>query len=233
MVIAPEHEAVEQLTTSDQAAEVKKYCDDAAMKSDRDRQDDRTKKTGVFTGSYAVNPVSGKEIPIWIADYVLASYGTGAIMAVPAHDVRDFEFAKTYDLEITPVVEPPAKSDVDRDAVLAGKDCFAGLGTAINSGEFDGLSTADFKSKIIEQLGKDGIGRAAVNYKLRDWLFSRQRFWGEPFPILHELDDAGNRTGMMRGVPVEDLPIDLPQLEDFKPHGRPEPPLEKADDDWL
>ena len=233
MVIAPEHKAVEQLTTTDQAAAVKKYCDDAAMKSDRDRQDDRTKKTGVFTGSYAVNPVNGKEVPIWIADYVLASYGTGAIMAVPAHDVRDFEFAKTYDLEITPVVEPPAKAEVDRDAVMAGENCFAGLGTAINSGAYDGLSTADFKSKIIEQLVKDGMGRAAVNYKLRDWLFSRQRFWGEPFPILHELDEAGNQTGMMRGVPVEDLPVDLPQLEDFKPHGRPEPPLEKADDDWL
>ena len=233
MVIAPEHEATEQLTTTAQAAAVKKYCDDAAMKSDRDRQDDRTKKTGVFTGSFAINPVNGKEIPIWIADYVLASYGTGAIMAVPAHDVRDFEFAKTYDLDITPVVEPPAKSDIDRESMLAGKICFAGLGTAINSGEYDGLETAQFKEKIIAQLAKDGVGRAAVNYKLRDWLFSRQRFWGEPFPILHELDDAGNRTGMMRGVPVEDLPVDLPQLEDFKPHGRPEPPLEKADDDWL
>ena len=233
MVIAPEHEAVEQLTTSDQTAAVKKYCDDAAMKSDRDRQDDRTKKTGVFTGSYAVNPVNGKEIPIWIADYVLASYGTGAIMAVPAHDVRDYEFATTYDLEIVPVVEPPAKADVDHESIAAGKQCFAGQGVAINSGEFDGLSTAQFKDKIIERLTKDGMGRAAVNYKLRDWLFSRQRFWGEPFPILHELDDAGNRTGMMRGVPEADLPVDLPQLEDFKPHGRPEPPLEKADDDWL
>ncbi len=233
MVIAPEHGAVERLTTDEQAAAVKKYCDDAAMKSDRDRQDDRTKKTGVFTGSFAVNPVNGKAIPIWIADYVLASYGTGAIMAVPAHDVRDFEFATTYDLEIIPVVEPPEKADVDRESVMAGKKCFAGLGTAINSGEFDGLSTSEFKDKIIERLTTDGMGQAAVNYKLRDWLFSRQRFWGEPFPILHELDDAGNKTGMIRGVPEEDLPVDLPQLEDFKPHGRPEPPLEKADDDWL
>jgi len=233
MVIAPEHSAVESLTTEAQSASVKKYRDDAAMKSDRDRQDDRAKKTGVFTGSYAINPVNGKPIPIWIADYVLASYGTGAIMAVPAHDTRDFAFAKTYDLEITPVVEPPENADVDRDKVMSGEACFAGVGNAINSDKFDGLSTDDFKAKIIESLDSSRLGKAAVNYKLRDWLFSRQRFWGEPFPILHELDEAGNKTGMMRAVPETDLPVDLPELADFKPHGRPEPPLEKADDDWL
>ena len=233
MVISPEHSAVESLTADSQSAAVKKYCDDAAMKSDRDRQDDRTKKTGVFTGSYAINPINGKPIPIWIADYVLASYGTGAIMAVPAHDTRDFAFAKTYDLEITPVVDPPKKADVDRSKVMAGDACFAGVGKAINSGEFDGLSTNDFKAKIIEHLDSSCLGKAAVNYKLRDWLFSRQRFWGEPFPILHEIDEAGNKTGLMRPVPMEDLPVNLPDLADFKPHGRPEPPLEKADDDWL
>jgi leucyl-tRNA synthetase len=233
MVISPEHGEVETLTTDEQSAAVKKYCDDAAMKSDRDRQDDRAKKTGVFTGSYAINPVNGKPVPIWIADYVLATYGTGAIMAVPAHDTRDYEFAKTYDLEIIPVVAPPKKSDITIEDVMSGKACFAGHGTAINSSEFDGLETADFKSKIIAQLEDGGTGRAAVNYKLRDWLFSRQRFWGEPFPILHELDEAGNRTGMMRPVPQDQLPVNLPEIEDFKPHGRPEPPLEKADDEWL
>ena len=233
MVIAPEHNAVKRLTSADQAAAVKKYCDDAAMKSDRDRQDDRTRKTGVFTGSFGINPVNGSPVPIWIADYVLVSYGTGAIMAVPAHDVRDFEFAKTYELPIVPVVQPPQKSGVDHDRVMAGEACFAGVGIAINSGEFDGLSTQEFKERIIAQLGKSGTGRTAVNYKLRDWLFSRQRFWGEPFPILHELDEAGNKTGLMQPVRFEDLPVDLPHVEDFKPHGRPEPPLEKADDQWL
>lgn len=233
MVIAPEHDAVETLTTESQAAAVKKYCDDAAMKSDRDRQDDRTQKTGVFTGSFAINPVNGQPVPIWIADYVLASYGTGAIMAVPAHDTRDFDFAKTYDLEITPVLQPPATADVDHQKVSTGEVCYAGVGTAVNSGEYDGLETPVFKTKIIEALDQSGMGRSAVNYKLRDWLFSRQRFWGEPFPILHELDEAGNRTGMMRVVDAADLPVDLPEIEDFKPHGRPEPPLEKASEDWL
>ena len=233
MVIAPEHSAVEALTTEKQAAVVKRYCDDAAIKSDRDRQDDRTKKTGVFTGSYAINPVNGKAVPIWIADYVLASYGTGAIMAVPAHDKRDFEFAKMYDLEIMPVVEPPADNKADAAEVAAGEACFVGVGTAINSGEFDGLATDEFKQKILLQLAESGCGGSAVNYKLRDWLFSRQRFWGEPFPILHELDEAGNKTGRLRPVPAEDLPVKLPELEDFKPHGRMEPPLEKADDEWL
>lgn len=233
MVISPEHGALEQLTTEEQSGTVKKYCNDAAMKSDRDRQDDRTKKTGVFTGSFAINPVNGKPVPIWVADYVLATYGTGAIMAVPAHDVRDFEFAKTYDLEITPVVQPPEKTDIDHEKLATGQICFSGQGAAINSGEFDGLTTKDFKAKIISQLVDDGMGRAAVNYKLRDWLFSRQRFWGEPFPILHELDEAGNKTGLKRAVPTENLPVDLPEIEDFKPHGRPEPPLEKANDEWL
>ncbi|MEL7496730.1 MAG: leucine--tRNA ligase [Planctomycetota bacterium] len=233
MVIAPEHPMVDALTTESQMAVVKKYCDDAAMKSDRDRQDDRTKKTGVFTGSYAINPVNDQPIPIWIADYVLVSYGTGAIMAVPAHDTRDFEFAKTYDLPIVQVMQPPANADVDHEAIAAGEICFTGKGTAVNSGEFDGLDTVEFKTRITNTMQSKGLGRAAVNYKLRDWLFSRQRFWGEPFPILHELDDAGNKTGRLRAVPEAQLPVKLPELEDFKPHGRPEPPLEKADDDWL
>ena len=233
MVIAPEHGAVEALTTAEQGPTVKKYCDDAAMKSDRDRQDDRTKKSGVFTGSYAINPINGQPVPIWVADYVLASYGTGAIMAVPAHDARDFEFAKTYDLPIIAVVKPPAKAEIDLEKLMAGEVCFAGVGTAVNSASFDDLPTEEFKIKIIESLESTSVGRSAVNYKLRDWLFSRQRFWGEPFPILHELDEAGNRTGIMRPVPLDSLPVDLPFVEDFQPHGRPEPPLEKADDEWL
>lgn len=233
MVIAPEHPLVEVLTTIDQKAAVENYCQTAASKSDRDRQDDKQKKTGVFTGSFAINPINQQPIPIWIADYVLATYGTGAIMAVPAHDTRDFEFAKTFDLEIVPVVQPGAKANVDIEDLKAAKVCFPGEGTAINSGDFDGLATGEFKKKVIADIGANGVGRAAVNYKLRDWLFSRQRFWGEPFPILHEIDEHGNKTGLMRAVDSADLPIDLPDLDDYKPHGRPEPPLEKAGDDWL
>ena len=226
MVISPEHELIESLTTSEHSESVKEYREMAARKSDRDRQDDRATKTGVFSGSFAINPVNGASIPIWIADYVLAGYGTGAIMAVPAHDTRDFQFAETYDLEIIQVVQPP-KDDSDKSK------CFAGHGTAINSGDFDGMATAEFKKKIADQLTQSGTGKTAVNYKLRDWLFSRQRFWGEPFPILHELDDDGNKTGVVIGVEETALPVKLPELKDFKPHGRPEPPLEKADDDWL
>jgi leucyl-tRNA synthetase len=233
MVIAPEHAAVESLTTADQKSAVEQYVAAAASKSDRDRQDEKTKKTGVFTGSYAINPVNDQPVPIWIADYVLATYGTGAIMAVPAHDTRDFQFAKQFDLEIIPVVQPLEGHDIDLDQLAAGQVCFAGQGTAMNSGEFDGTPTADFKSKISAWLTEQGVGSEAVNYKLRDWLFSRQRFWGEPFPILHELNEAGEKTGMIRAVDAADLPVDLPEIEDFKPHGRPEPPLEKADDDWL
>ena len=233
MVIAPEHAAVESLTTADQKSDVEAYVEKAASKSDRDRQDEKNKKTGVFTGSYAINPVNRKPVPIWIADYVLATYGTGAIMAVPAHDTRDFEFAKQFGLAITPVVRPADNQDIDLDRLAMGDICFAGLGTAMNSGQYDGVPTNDFKASITTSLTEQGVGSEAVNYKLRDWLFSRQRFWGEPFPILHELNEAGEKTGMLRAVDAADLPVDLPEIEDFKPHGRPEPPLEKADDAWL
>jgi leucyl-tRNA synthetase len=234
MVIAPEHPLVSQITTPAQAAEVEAYCSAAASKSDRDRQDDKKSKTGVFTGTYAINPLTRKPIPIWIADYVLINYGTGAIMAVPAHDNRDFEFARQFGLPIVAVVKPPEKNtDVDWPSVLAGASCFSGEGIATNSGTFDGLSTEEFKTKIKQQLSTQGIGREAVNFKLRDWLFSRQRFWGEPFPILHELDAAGKPTGRKRAVPADSLPVDLPHLDDFKPHGRPEAPLAKAPDSWL
>jgi leucyl-tRNA synthetase len=232
MVIAPEHPFVQRLTTPEQKAAVEAYCARAAARSDRDRQEDK-EKTGVFTGSYAVNPVNDQEVPIWIADYVLISYGTGAIMAVPAHDTRDFEFAELFQIPIIAVVDPGDAAGVDRDAVLAGRQCCAEDGIAVNSGPYDGLTTAAFKQKISDDLAGQGLGREAVNYKLRDWLFSRQRFWGEPFPILHELDDQDRPTGRLRAVPAEDLPVDLPPLDDFKPHGRPEPPLAKAPEDWL
>ncbi|MEC9149107.1 MAG: leucine--tRNA ligase, partial [Planctomycetota bacterium] len=234
MVIAPEHPFVERLTTEEQQEQVTEYCNAAAAKSDRERQEEKKTKTGVFTGSYAINPVNGKPIPIWIADYVLISYGTGAIMAVPAHDARDFEFAEQFGIEIAAVVDPGQQRESDERAqVLAGQTCFAGKGTVCNSMQYDGLATDDCKSQMISDLEAMGLGTQAVNYKLRDWLFSRQRFWGEPFPILHELDDEGNATGLMRAVPETDLPVDLPHLEDYKPHGRPEPPLAKADDEWL
>ena len=234
MVIAPEHPFVEKLTTAENADAVKDYVQQAALKSDLDRTELAKEKTGVFTGSYAINPVNGEKVPIWIADYVLISYGTGAIMAVPAHDERDFEFAQQFGIPIQCVVDPGDDvKEVDREKVLAGEEVFSGLGTAVNSGEFDGTPTAEFKTKITAHLAARGLAREAVNYKLRDWLFSRQRFWGEPFPILHELDDAGNKTGNVIPVPEDQLPVDLPHLEDFKPHGRPEPPLDKAPDEWL
>ncbi len=232
MVIAPEHPLVEALTTDEYRAVVQKYRTTASFKSDRERTDGDKSKTGVFTGSYALNPVSENPIPIWIADYVLASYGTGAIMAVPAHDTRDHEFAVRFQLPMIQVVQPPQGLENSAD-VDAGKVCFAGEGTAINSGPYDGCSTAEVKEQITAQLSADGIGCTAVNYKLRDWLFSRQRFWGEPFPVLHEVDADGKRTGRKRTVPAETLPVDLPNVDDFKPHGRPEPPLEKASEDWL
>lgn len=234
MVIAPEHPAVKQLTTAEQSAAVEQYCKAASFKSDRERtESDTKKKTGVFTGSYAINPVNQQPIPVWIADYVLASYGTGAIMAVPAHDARDFEFAKTFSLPIIAVVRPVANEDCDMAAVEAGNACFEGLGVALNSAAYDGTPTAELKTKITHDLQSQGMGREAVNYKLRDWLFSRQRFWGEPFPILHELDSAGQPTGVIRALKPEDLPVDLPHLDDYKPHGKPEPPLGKSPESWL
>ncbi|MBA2113686.1 leucine--tRNA ligase [Bremerella alba] len=233
MVIAPEHPLVDQLTTTDQAAAVKKYCQTAAFKSDLERTELAKEKTGVFSGSHAINPVTGQPVPIWIADYVLASYGTGAIMAVPAHDDRDFEFAQKFDIPVIAVVDPGDKSDIDRDAVLAGTACATFDGVAINSGKYDGMKTGEMKAQIALDLEQNGLGREATNFKLRDWLFSRQRFWGEPFPILKELDANGEPNGKIRAVPVDQLPVDLPQIEDYKPIGRPEPPLEKADPSWL
>jgi len=234
MVIAPEHPYVERLTTPEQAEAVKQYCEQAARKSDLDRTDLAKEKTGVFTGSYATNPVNGASVPIWIADYVLISYGTGAIMAVPGHDTRDFEFAKQFNIPIIPVVKPTKESGVNEADVLASKIVYTEHGTAINSGKYDGIPTAEFKEKITADLANAGLGRQAINYKLRDWLFSRQHFWGEPFPILHELDAAGKPNGRIRALKPEDLPVDLPKEIEFDAkHNSPEPPLEKSPESWL
>jgi leucyl-tRNA synthetase len=224
MVIAPEHALVEVITTPAQKAAVKEYCEAASRKSDLDRTDLAKEKTGVFTGACAVNPVNSEKIPIWISDYVLISYGTGAIMAVPAHDDRDYEFAKKFGLPIIPVVEPPDPHDAE--LVRRGEFCFTGNGRAINSGPFNGLPTPEFKEKITAWLAERGQGKKAVNYKLRDWLFSRQRYWGEPFPILHTED------GRILGLSEDELPLRLPEVEDYRPPGTGESPLAKAPD-WL
>jgi len=240
MVLAPEHPFVDRLTVDAQRPAVNEYRRTAAGKSDLDRTDLAKDKTGVFTGSYALNPVNGKKVPIWIADYVLISYGTGAIMAVPAHDLRDWEFAVQFNLPIIPVVQPPEGYEPSREESAVGRTVkdrketpFAGQGMAINSESYSGTPTAAFKSKITHDLEKAGLGRGAVNYRLRDWLFSRQHYWGEPFPIWHELDDTGNPTGLMRTVPETELPVTLPEMSDFASSGKPEPPLAKAPTDWL
>jgi len=217
MVLAPEHELVDKVASKEKRADIEKYRQEAARKSDLDRTDLAKEKTSVFTGAYAMNPVNGKKIPIWISDYVLISYGTGAIMAVPAHDERDFEFAQKFDLPIISVVEPPDAQQAE--LVKQGKLCFVGDGKAINSGQFNGLSTVEFKEKITQWLTQRELGSKAVNYKLRDWLFSRQRYWGEPFPILHTKD------GRVVGLQEQDLPLELPQVEEYTPSGTGESPL--------
>jgi leucyl-tRNA synthetase len=224
MVMAPEHPLVDVITTDSQKAAVNEYREIASRKSDLDRTDLAKEKTGVFTGAYAVNPVNDQKIPIWISDYVLISYGTGAIMAVPAHDDRDFEFAKKFGLTIIQVVEPPDPEDTQR--VERGELCFTGDGKAINSGPFNGLPTQEFKEKITAWLAERGLGKKAINYKLRDWLFSRQRYWGEPFPILHTED------GRVVGLSESELPLQLPEVEDYRPPGTGQSPLAKATD-WL
>ena len=239
MVLAPEHALVEAITTPEQRAAVQAYRAEAARKSDLERTELSKKKTGVFTGAYAINPVNQEKVPIWIADYVLASYGTGAIMAVPAHDLRDWEFARAFNLPIRQVVQPPENYQPSKEeAAPAYKEGgrthypFVGEGRAINSGSFTGLPTAEFKRRITEWLEERKQGCRRVNYKLRDWLFSRQRYWGEPFPILHEIDDKGNPTGVIEPLSADELPLRLPDLEDYKPSGKAEPPLSKARD-WL
>jgi leucyl-tRNA synthetase len=226
MVIAPEHPLLDALTAPAQRDAIDAYREAAARKSDLDRTDLAREKTGVFTGAHVIHPLTGRPVPVWVADYVLATYGTGAIMAVPAHDDRDFEFAQTFGLEVVTVVEPPA-------GPAAPGELFAGDGRAVNSGPYTGLDTRTFIERVGRDLEAAGLGRPAVNYKLRDWLFSRQRFWGEPFPILHELDADGNPTGTIRAVDPAELPVNLPHLTDFKPGDTPDPPLSRSPADWL
>jgi leucyl-tRNA synthetase len=226
MVLSPEHRLVAGITTPAQADAVKQYQEFAATKSDLERTELAKDKTGVWTGSFAINPVTGGQIPIWIADYVLASYGTGAIMAVPAHDERDFEFAQKFGLPVVQVVQPPdAKTDWQG---------FCDEGTAVNSSNaklaLDGLPTAEAKRQITAWLESKGLGQKTVNFKLRDWLFSRQRYWGEPFPILWRTDAEGHRYH--EALPETALPLMPPTLEDYKPTADGQPPLARAHD-WL
>ncbi|HIF93781.1 MAG: leucine--tRNA ligase [Myxococcales bacterium] len=217
MVLAPEHGLVEAITASDQQTEVKAYVDRAARRSERARMSNSGEKTGVATGAFARNPTNGEEIPIWVADYVLAGYGTGAIMAVPGHDQRDWEFAQKFGLPIREVVEG---GNVEEAA-------WTGSGCATASDFLDGLETDAAKSKMIEWLESENRGAGTVTYKLRDWLFSRQRYWGEPFPVVHHED------GSIALVPESDLPLVLPELDDFKPSGENfEAPLTRVKD-WI
>lgn len=216
MVLSPEHELVSRITTPEQQEAVKAYQLACAAKSDLERTDLSKEKTGVFTGAYATNPVNGKQIPIWIADYVLMGYGTGAIMAVPAHDSRDYEFATKFNLPIIQVVQPDTPDTPWQN--FCGYD-----GTMVNSAHLDGLPVKEAKEKMISWLEEKGYGRGKVNYKLRDWLFSRQRYWGEPFPILWNKED-----GRHYALPESELPLLQPEMEDFKPSGDPRGPLVKA-----
>ncbi|MDG5815115.1 leucine--tRNA ligase [Chitinispirillales bacterium ANBcel5] len=220
MVLAPEHPLVEKITTEAQAGAVEEYKQSARKKSDLERTELSKEKSGVFTGGYALNPVNKKPIPVWIADYVLAGYGTGAIMAVPAHDERDFEFAQKYDIPIIQVVAPLEDKEIEK-----GK-AFIDEGVNINSGDLDGLSTKEAKKKITSQLENSGRGKAAVSYRLRDWIFSRQRYWGEPIPVIH-----CEKCGVVP-VPEKDLPVKLPEVDKYEPSGTGESPLANIEE-WL
>lgn len=215
-VLAPDHPFVEKIVTDEYREEIEAYVEEVSHKSDLERTELNKEKTGLFTGAYAINPVNDKKVPIYIADYVLASYGSGAIMAVPAHDQRDYEFAKKYDLPIVPVLEGGDLS----------KEAFTEDGVHINSGFLDGMNKEEAIKTMNEWLVENELGSAKVNYRLRDWLFSRQRYWGEPIPIVHMED------GTMRAIPLDELPLELPELTDYKPAGDGQSPLAKAED-WL
>ena len=250
MVVAPEHPFLEKLVIPEKADEVKAYVEAAAKKSDLDRTDLAKDKSGVFTGSYCINPVNGEKVPVWVADYVLISYGTGAIMAVPAHDERDHEFAEKFDIEIKQVIARPNKDRESNDLP------YSGPGVMINSGEYDGLKAEECKSKIISDLEKKGVGKGAVNYKLRDWIFSRQRYWGEPIPLvwvgkedyekakitegsikesLPEIPVTSDKEGeTFYALPIHpsELPLKLPEVENYQPAGTGESPLATITE-WL
>ncbi len=223
MVLAPEHRLVDRIVTEDQWPDVREYREKTARKSDLERTELAKEKTGVFTGAFAINPVNNERIPIWIADYVLLGYGTGAIMAVPAHDERDWEFARKFALPIRGVVSPEPRLGLGGSSPCEAEplECFVGDGFAIHSGPLDGLPTPEAKAEIIRRLEEQGLGEKTITYKLRDWLFSRQRYWGEPFPILWE-------GGKHRALSEDELPLTPPELVDFKPTGTGEPPLAKA-----
>ncbi|WP_302118458.1 leucine--tRNA ligase [uncultured Limosilactobacillus sp.] len=216
VVLAPEQELVDQLTTPEHKAEVEKYKEEASRRSDLERTDLNKDKTGVFTGSYVTNPVNGEKLPIWISDYVLASYGTGAVMAVPSGDQRDYDFATKFDLPIKPIIEG---ADISAGA-------FDGDGKHINSGFLDGLNNAEAKQKMIDWLEEHDAGHKKVNYRLRDWIFSRQRYWGEPIPVIH-WDD-----GTTSLVPEDELPLELPKTDNIEPSGTGESPLANVED-WV
>ena len=222
LVIAPEHPLVDRITTIDQKEAIEEYKKATAAKNDLDRTDLAKDKTGVWTGAYAINPATLEEVPIWVADYVLMGYGTGAVMAVPAHDERDFEFATIYKLPIRPVYDPGLLAGEKRDPVLQGKQCWTEDGVVINSDFLNDLTMAAAKEKMILWLEKQAKGSRTVQYKLRDWLFSRQRYWGEPFPILHFAD------GTMRSLQLDELPLIPPALDDFKPASTGQSPLAKV-----
>lgn len=217
MVLAPEHELVDKITISEQAEAVAEYVKQAEMKSSVERMASK-EKTGVFTGAYGINPVNGKRIPIWISDYVLIDYGSGAIMAVPAHDERDYEFAQKFELPIIPVIADMDGSVPELPFVMDGK--------LINSGSFDGMTSESAKKAITEELEQKGLGKASIQYKMRDWVFSRQRYWGEPIPIIH-CPDCGEVP-----VPEEQLPVTLPDVENYQPTGTGESPL-AAIGEWV
>lgn len=250
MVVAPEHPLLDQLVISEKQEEVNAYVEAAAQKSDLDRTDLAKDKSGVFTGSYCINPVNGEKIPVWTADYVLISYGTGAIMAVPAHDERDHEFAQKFGIEIKRVI---TRSDGDEDQ---NQLPYSGPGVMINSGEYDGMDANSCKEKITDLLEEKGVGKSAVNYKLRDWIFSRQRYWGEPIPLvwvsLNDYEKAKASGGVLKDLipenavttvrgedilyalplPLTELPLKLPEVENYQPSGTGESPLATITD-WL